>query len=184
MTLFWIIVAVLIATWLIGFRINKKREISQWRREESNTAVVMISIAVAFCTLLVVNVIGIAVISTAKDVTYSQKLVSIKDGTGIEGSVYGGFFVMRGQINDTQNFSYYRVNDNGSFSLDKRAAPQSTIWQDATPETARVDVTDRVYGCEPTWWAVLCQNQANEFVHADFHVPGESIKNDFTLDAQ
>lgn len=184
MTLFLIVVAVLIAIWVIGFHMNKKREISQWRREESNTAVVMLSIAAAFLSLLIVNVIGVGVVTTAKDVTYSQKLVSIKDGTGIEGNIYGGLFVMRGQINDTQNFSYYRVNENGSFSLDKRTATQSTIWQDATPQTARVDVTDRVYGCEPTWWAVMCQFQNNEFVHADFHVPGESIKQDFTLDAQ
>ena len=118
------------------------------------------------------------------DVTYSQQLVSIKDGTGVEGRFSGGLFVSRGYIQDTQVFTYYRVVAPGQYSLDKRNATQSVIVTDATADTARVDITDRVYTCEPTWYMPHCQPKANEFVWASFHVPADSIQQTYELDAQ
>lgn len=120
----------------------------------------------------------------SENVTYSQQLVSLNDGTGIEGRFSGGIFVSRGYVDDTQHFSYYRVIAPGQFALDKRNAQQSTIWTDATAETARVDITDKVYSCTTTWYSTWCITQPNEFVHADFHVPNDAIKSEFELDAK
>lgn len=121
-----------------------------------------------------------------ENVTYPVKIVSLNDGTGIEGSLYSGLFVTRGSINDTQHFSYYRDTGNGGYALEKRDAGASTIHLDATPATARVDVTDEVTTCskEKSWWYIGCNSSSAVFVHADFHVPINSIKNEFELDAQ
>lgn len=119
-----------------------------------------------------------------ENVTYSQKIVSLNDGTGVEGSGYGGMFVYRSYIADTQHFSYYREVGPSQYVLEKRDAGASTIHADATLETARLDITDGVWSCQSTWWYVCVGQRPNYFVHADFHVPADSIKNDFTLDAQ
>lgn len=128
---------------------------------------------------------ALAVINTKREeVTYRQNLVSLQDGKGLSGTISGGVFIMRGQVNDTQYFSYYVRNDDGSYRLDKRDATKSTIWQDATPKTAYVDITDAVHNCKTTWYSTWCLIEAPEFVRADFHIPPESIQEDFQLDAQ
>lgn len=118
------------------------------------------------------------------EVSYSQPLASLNDGTGIEGKFSGSLFLSRGYVDDTQNFSYYIKNGDGSYALNKRDATRSTIWQDATTETARVDITDSISTCEGTWYSILCFKQPNEFLHAHFHIPPNSIANEFSLDAQ
>lgn len=139
----------------------------------------------AILILLVVNGVGSAFMQADTNTTYTQKLASLKDGTGIQGDFYGGLFVSRGQIGDTQNFSYYVDNGNGSYRLDKRDATQSTIWQDASAGDAHVDITDTIHSCKPAnWWFLGCGEPTGTFVHADFHVPADSIKQDFELDAQ
>ncbi len=132
----------------------------------------------------ITNVIGGIVHTSTHNTQYTQKIVSINDGTGIKGSISGGLFIIRGGIGDTQHFSYYRDADNGSFSLEKRDATQSSIFPDATPETATVTITDSITTCTGSWWSVLCFKVPNTFVHADFHVPAGSIKNEYSLDAQ
>lgn len=133
--------------------------------------------------VLAVNVIAMGFTSTRDPVNYTQQLVSIKDGTGIEGQIYGGLFVTQGYVQDTQVFSFYRKEGAG-FVLDKRNADRSTVFQDATPETARVDITDSYLNCHPSWFQILCPDPAGQFEHANFHVPANSIKQDFVLDAQ
>lgn len=121
---------------------------------------------------------------TSTQVTYTQKLVSLNDGKGLEGQIYGGVFMTTGYVNDTQHFAYYREVAPGQYALDKRDARQSTILTDATAETARVDITDTVYDCKTTWYSTWCFANPAEFTHADFHVPANSIKESFELDAR
>lgn len=143
-----------------------------------------LSLCVGGLILIFAQGLGNALAQRSTDVTYSQPLANLKDGTGIEGQFYGGLFVRRGYVQDTQVFSYYRVVAPNQYSLENRDARQSTVWTDATPETARVDITDRVYSCEPTWYLIECSPKPNEFVHANFHVPADSIEQKFELDAQ
>jgi len=143
----------------------------------------LFSFVLLMSLFIIVSSIGAAVNTKEVPTTHPIKLASIADGTGIEGRFYGGFFIQRASINDTQHFAYYQKNDNGSYKLDKLPADQSTIWMDATPETARVDVTDAIFECTDGWW-YICSPRPNEFRRADFHIPLGSIKEEFKLDAQ
>lgn len=182
MILFWLTCLSVIIITIIA-RFTNRNELP-YKRSENTFTVYFIGLMMSLMFLLLVNISSLSITARSENITYSQPIVSLNDGKGIEGSVTGGFFVMSAQIGDTQNFAYYRKNDNGSLSLDKRTAPQSTIWQDAAPETAHIDVTDRIWSCKPTWYAVLCTYNQNEFIHADFHIPPNSIKQSFELDAQ
>lgn len=124
-------------------------------------------------------------------VTFPVKIVSLRDGSQVEGKIGGNLFLMRGYIGEKEYFTYYQDNGNGSYSLGKRPAGQSTIWTDVTPETARIDVTDIHRECtyDSLWmYPFVCaldsQTPPVEFHWADFHVPEGSIKQDFVLDAQ
>lgn len=139
--------------------------------------------AISMLILVAASGIGQSMNTTQSSTTRSENLVSIQDGKGIDGKFYGGLFLTRGYIQDTQQFSYYQKNGNGSYKLDKRPADRSTIWMDATPETARVDITDSIYTCTEGWW-YFCPAQRGEFAHADFHIPPGSIKEEYTLDTQ
>lgn len=156
-----------------------------WDRWFTTTLAFIMSISVSIVILLTVNAAGYEITKTVTPSVHSHSIVSLNDGTGISGTISGGIFITRGQINDTQHFSYYIRNENGSFNLEKRSADQSTIYTDATAETARVDITDTVTTCTPRWW-LLCNTEVKkiEFAHADFHVPAGSIINEFELDAR
>lgn len=135
---------------------------------------------------LVFLIMGIAssFLPQPHDTTYSQPLASLSDGKGVQGTFYGSFFLRRGQLGDTQNFSYYRVVAPNQYVLEKRDAVASTIWTDADAGTAHVDITDRSFSCQPTWYTIFCDIPATQFIHADFHVPAGSIQETFELDAQ
>ena len=191
MILFWIIVA-LFAITTIWWTIAMADDFTPWHRYNTNfwdyvkSFFVMgfISGILWGFVLVVSQMIAGAVQLRSEEVTYSQPLASLKDGTGVEGQFYGGLFMRRGYIQDTQVFSYYRVVAPNQYVLEKRNADQSTIWTDATNETARVDITDRVFSYEPAWYLMGAPKKGNEFVHANFHVPAGSVEQTFELDAQ
>lgn len=135
---------------------------------------------------LILQGYGMATRSKSENITYPVPIVTLNDGKGMKGRISGGMFVIRGSFEDTQHFSYYRKEADGSFLLEKRPATASKIWLDATPETARVDITDKVYTCKggATWWFVGCGQPDNSFVAANFHIPADSIINEFELDAE
>lgn len=139
---------------------------------------------IAMFIAVIVSMVGYETTKKVTENTYPVQLASLNDGTGVEGKFRGGLFISRGYIADTQHYSYYAKNPNGSFNLQKRPADASTIWQDATPETARVDITDRVTTCEPKWWMLCDKTPKVEFARADFHVPEGSIGEEYRLDAQ
>lgn len=143
----------------------------------------VVSLFTGGCFLLIVNDAGYEVHKSVRHQTYNQPIASLGDGQGIQGSFHGGIFVSYGQIGDTQQYSYYLRNANGSFNLMRRPADQSTIYTDTPPSRAYVRVTDKVTTCRPTWW-LLCDptSREAEFEHADFHIPAGSIANDFKLD--
>jgi len=156
-----------------------------WDRGLNTLAAFLLGGFLLFITLVTTNAVGYENTKKVTTTTHTHSIVSLNDGTGIAGSVRGGLFVIRGQINDTQHFSYYVRNEDGSFKLEKRAAEQSTIHTDATPEAARIDVTDKITSCTAKWWLLCDESQKTvEFSHADFHVPQDSLVNDFSLDAQ
>jgi hypothetical protein len=133
---------------------------------------------------VILGIVG-QVVNTTKTVShYSQKIVSLQDGSQVQGSMSGGLFLVRGQIGETQYFSYYRQTGENTFNLDKRETGASNIITDATAETARVDITDEISVCRSTWWSICDEKPTGISVHADFHVPANSVKNDFELDAQ
>lgn len=116
---------------------------------------------------------------------HTEKIVSLADGKGVEGQIGGGIFIMSGYIQDTQHFAYYREKAPNAYTLEKRDAGASTIHTDATPETARVEITDNIKTCEPSIWQICWGTPPTaSFAHADFHVPANSIKQQFELDAQ
>lgn len=147
-----------------------------------DTFITMLLFTIAF---YIFSQVLLGVLNTkSENVTYSQQLVSVNDGTGVDGKVSGSIFIISGKVEDTQHFSYYVKETNGSYRLDKRSAQKSSIWQDSTPETARVDVTDTISKCNTTWYSTFCFKTPTELVHADFHIPANSIKEDFVLDAR
>lgn len=114
----------------------------------------------------------------------TQKIVSLNDGTGIEGRFSGGLFVMSGYINDTQHFAYYRELAPNTYMLEKRNATTSAIHTDATPETAHLDLSEEVTICKRHWYNLCDEKPHVTFIHANFHVPPNSVQNTFNLDAQ
>lgn len=180
MILFLIFVGIAITIGIIAAIVD---EYDKWDSFFAGTFISGIALTVVF---MFVQLFGLGMNTKVEEVKYSVPIVSINDGTGVEGQMYGGLFVTRGYINDTQHFSYYKNNGNGSYSLEKREADRSVIIPDATPETARLDITDSITTCKTTWWSMLCQspNPSGIYVHGEFHVPANSIKNEFELDAQ
>lgn len=133
---------------------------------------------------MVINVVGYNATKKVDLTTYSIPLASLNDGTGVEVQFRGGLFLRRGYIQDTQHYSYYQKNENGSYNLQKRPADASTIWQDVAPENARVDITDKVTTCVPSWYVICSDKPIVEFSSANFHVPEGSIGEEYELDAQ
>lgn len=180
MILLFIFIAVVILAGIIGYAVSD----SSWDRGGDGF---MAAVAVGMIfgiPLLFLNLYGMAKNTTEKEVQYDIPIVSLQDGSQVEGSISGGLFVIQGTIGETQYFSYYKNNGNNTYSLEKREADRSVIVPDATPATAYVHVTDALKHCERTWWSFFCEADSGRFVHADFHVPANSIKNDFVLDAQ
>jgi hypothetical protein len=191
MILFFILMALVLVATVIG-TIKGADDFADWRNNGPSVLNYIqafflwgfLSLFTALAFFAVQQSIASTLAQRGSDVTYSQQLATLKDGTGIEGQFYGGLFVSRGYVADTQVFSYYRVVAPNQYVLEKRNATQSTIWTDATNETARVDITDRVFTCEKTWYLSYCEAKPNEFVHANFHVPAGSIEQKYELDAQ
>lgn len=180
MVLLIILLTLVVFMGIIGFT----SEPDGWRLDGAGVEMFTTAVILGI-PFIVIQGIGLASRSSEENVTYSVPIVSLNDGKGMKGTISGGLFVIRGEFQDTQHFSYYRKDPNGSYLLEKRPAEASSIWLDATAETARVDVTDKVYKCKggSTWWFLGCGSPSPEFVHADFHVPANSIVNQF-LDAE
>lgn len=140
---------------------------------------------IASCIFLGVQVIGQSITDKHEDVTFPLQLASLNDGTEVKGTGGGGLFVSSMRIQDTQHFAYYRKTDTGGYVLEKRDANASTIYTDATQETARVEITDDKVTCQDSWWIVCFSDKPRQtFKHANFHIPPGSIKEEFNLDAQ
>lgn len=177
-------IILLIVTLIIGGWIGYE---SGWGNFEDTFIGVLLAFTLYAGCFVILQMIGAVISTTTKEVTYPVPIVTLNDGKGMKGRISGGMFVIRGSFEDTQHFSYYRKEADGSFLLEKRPATASKIWLDATAETARVDITDTVYGCEPKhWWVVWgCgDGRPATFVRADFHIPADSIVNEFELDAE
>lgn len=155
----------------------------EWEPALAFVGTLLASAFISFLILLIVNGIGYQIVKEESYSSYSIKLASLTDGTGIEGKISGGIFISRGYIKDTQNYSYYAKNNDGSFNLQKRDADKSTIWQDVSPDNAHVLITDKIEKCSPRWWLLLCGEEKKSFYKADFHVPEGSITNEYRLDA-
>ena len=191
MILLLILLAVTLIAAIIGALVGGE-DFTPWDRYQTNwvdnTKAFFAYGGITFALLLpiplIATAIGSSINQVSTNVTYSQPLASLKDGTGVEGRFSGGLFITRGYVNDTQHFAYYRVVALNQYVLEKRSATQSTIWTDATIETARVDITDKIYTCEPTWYMAYCVPNDNEFAHADFHIPAGSVEETYELDAQ
>jgi hypothetical protein len=156
--------------------------INDWHRGEGAAAGLFVGFVITVFGFMCLQFIGMATQQKSEQVTYRVELASLRDGSETEGH----FYLHRGQIGEVAYFSYYRGNGDGSYSLDKKEADRSVVIPDATPETAHVMITDDIHTCMPSWWFVTCPtpNVSGIYVHGDFHVPADSIKQDFVLDAQ
>lgn len=112
------------------------------------------------------------------------KIVSLQDGSQVQGTIHSGLFVTQVNIDEMEWFSYYRDNGDGSYSFDKQLASLSSIIPDATPSTAHISSTSSFTHCEKKWWSTWCGTDSGIYDHGDFHVPAGSIENNFVLDAK
>lgn len=178
MILLFLLLAVVIVSTLITYRVSQY----EFERGSNAGTAFVVTGFISFIVFVVVQGVSYNHIVTR---SYSLPIVSLQDGSEVQGSISGGLFVIRGQIGEKQYFSYYMKSSDGSYRLDKRIAEQSSIWTDATAQTARVDIRDTARSCRPDWY-VICDPNADktwDFSHADFHVPPGSIKESYELDA-
>ncbi len=129
------------------------------------------------------QLIGMAINTYEIPEHHETRIVSLQDGSQIHGDFSGGLFLSRGSIDQVEYFSYYKDNGDGSYSLEKQIASASVIIPDATPETARLVSDSVLIHCEYKWWSTWCSPDRGEYRRGEFHVPANSIKNDFVLDA-
>lgn len=192
MGLAYILLGITFAISLIGAsRFNKEKY--WWRSGETKFTVFMswftIFLSIFSLLYIIAQIFGWVYYTKTETVSYDVKIVSLQDGSQINGQFSGSHFVMRGNINQVEYFQYYKDNQNGSFSLDKKEADRSIIIPDATSETAYVKIIDEITSYKPPkdsgWW-LMPSNRSNTgiYVHGEFHVPANSIQNNFVLDAK
>lgn len=174
--LFFIIVGFIVLCAIIGVICN------DWDRGEGFLIGGFVGFVIAIIGFMVLQFVGMATQQKTEQVTYRVDLASLRDGSETEGH----FYLHRGQIGEVAYFSYYKNNGNNTYSLDKKEADRSVVIPDATPQTAHAMITDEIHTCMPNWWFVACPEPAVSgiYLHGDFHVPADSIKQDFVLDAQ
>lgn len=143
-----------------------------------------VAFVAAICSFVILEFIGMVINTHETPVHVTTKIVSLQDGSQINGHISGGLFVVSGYIDEAQWFSYYKDNGDGSYSLEKQLADHSSIIPDATPQTARLEADTTITHCYKKWWSLMCQPPSGVYNHGDFHVPPNSITNSFVLDAK
>jgi len=132
----------------------------------------------------VIQITGLDINQQEKIVNYTVKIVSLKDNSQINGS---GSLLSKINIDEKEYFSFYKVNTDGSYSMDKKITRNSVIIPDATPENSYINITDKITwsSLKNCWWFIFEDTtEHGDYLHGEFHVPANSIKNDYVLDAE
>jgi len=131
-----------------------------------------------------IQLVGYNIGIKEKVVEYTVKIVSLKDNTRTEAS---GSLLTKVNLDERDYFSFYKVNQDGSYSIDKKIVENSVIIPDATPETSYIKITDKITSnsMKNSWWYISQDDTyRGEYLHGEFHVPANSVKNDYILDAE
>jgi len=144
----------------------------------------MLFVMLSVVLFSVIQLLGCNINRQEKIVNYTVKIVSLKDNSQINGS---GSFLSRINIDEEEYFSFYKVNADGSYSMDKKITRNSVIIPDATPENSYIKITDKITwnSLKNNWWFIFEDTtEHGDYLHGEFHVPANSIKNDYVLDAE
>lgn len=153
--------------------------------DEDDTVAAFLAASVVFILLYLVSQTAGMIMNT-HDIHQQNitPIVSLQDGSQIQGQFSGNLFVMQGTINQVEYFSYYHSLGNGAYALDKQLTSLSDIVPDATPDSAYLYSTSTLTHCVKQWWSTWCSADSGIYNHGDFHVPPGSITNNFVLDAK
>lgn len=100
------------------------------------------------------------------------ELVALQDNIGLEGH----FFLGTGQIDSKQKYFYYRKNGD-AYKADSQNADGAIIYQDEL--TAPYLLTYNSEFNRSFWYAIGIPSKSQD---SEFHIPKNSIKENFTLD--
>lgn len=131
-----------------------------------------------------IQLVGFNINRQEKIVNYTVKIVSLKDNSQINGS---GSLLSKVNIDEKEYFLFYKVNTDGSYSIDKKIAANSVIIPDATPDNSYIKITDKITwsSLKNNWWFIFQDStEHGDYLHGEFHVPANSVKNDYILDAE
>jgi len=107
--------------------------------------------------------------------TKTYDLVSMKDTN----SLHGRFFLGSRNVNECV-YSFYRKNSDGSIEMNSVAVDAAKIFEDDSVHP-RMDVYEEKLVFENTLWVLDCSCGASKY---EFHIPKESVVNQFKLDAE
>lgn len=130
---------------------------------------------IGFIVLLLVAAILSGVSGGApvyKTETSTTNLQAVSNGSDLSGH----FFLGSGSVKDEKMFSYL-YKENGWTRTGQQKASQSFVAEDANVETARLDKVE-IY--RNYWWA----GQANVETRYEFHIPKNSVVENFKIEAK
>lgn len=109
----------------------------------------------------------------------NKSLVALQDGT----QTVGSFFLGYGHIDGVPKYTYY-VQNGGGYRLQNADAEKIDVYQDTDKPYIKVSTS-----CYGRWtWLVICNsgmsNTSGDDAVSEIHVPKNTIKQDFVLDAK
>jgi hypothetical protein len=186
---FWVALAIVIATFVIVFRVNKTGEYRDWSEygkykdydkpfsERFGWAAMFAVFATVPAGFAVFAGDSVAMHYVEVDSSWSRPIENLGDAAGVKGRFYLG----QGSVNTAPVYMYYREENDG-FHLYSAPASQSRItYTDGTPQMV-VHFTES----GNTFWARNIGYADDEGFRRtyEFQVPAGSIQNSYNLDAQ
>lgn len=149
--------------------------------------VVVFPIAGAFfCFLLCILMLGVSSLIDSTVASHAAqfwsqnwtgKMVSMRSSDGVEGSISGGFFMIQGRIGSEIVYTYYTLNEDGSFQPGKWNADQDTsIYEEDRKDGSVVQYVEKFANSKLNWIST-----PDVRLRMEFHIPKGSLQQNFTI---
>ena len=132
-------------------------------------------------------------VETKREELYTTaRIVALQDKNTMEGNVSGNLFYIKGSIETTHVYTYYKELDDGGLKLESVPAKMSVIYEEAAedcnPRLEEYSIYDvpknEFWRKHPKLYSFLGGNTLRSGIVYKFYVPQGSVLNEIQLDAQ